>query len=260
MTRKNLELNIITLLNGEPQFEKQVSTINEQTKLPKLHKVIENLSNIKAHRKTYEFVENGSPEDLFLKLDADMTLAESFVLEKIINYFTTIPTLDHLIIPVNDFLSNKTLIGAHCYSSRARWPQALDPIFVDPDPTIPGIRQTLVEIIPLIEHMSEPSIEQCIFYGYHRGLKIKQAGRKTRHNGRRNFHMKYKNAIEEEYLKNPCLLRLSALLGYQIAFANSRNSVHQKNLQKSSWKLIARKILDAPDYYDEIIRKTIKVD
>jgi hypothetical protein len=76
--------------------------------------------------------------DLFFKLDADMVLADDRVLADLVRVFSDHPDLDHLVVAVNDWMTDSKIIGAHLFSNRVRWQEHSERLYVDPDPRFPG--------------------------------------------------------------------------------------------------------------------------
>jgi len=181
---------VLTLFSGEAEFNRCRSSL-EQQKYPSWEqRVIENLPNTEAHARLYETImaerENFG---FFLKLDADMALADSGVLGDLVRVFEERPELDHRLVAVSDVMAESHMICAHVFSNRVRWKQHEDTLYVDPDPEFPG-RKLVVDIPPrdLIVHAGDPSPLQAFHFGAHRALQASQVYRRLQdarpHNAR----------------------------------------------------------------------------
>ncbi|MCZ6680588.1 MAG: hypothetical protein O7E52_25430 [Candidatus Poribacteria bacterium] len=116
--------------------------------------------------------------DLFMKLDADMVLMRENVLEEIVEYFSNRRELDHAVFSVRDFASDSDILGLHVFSNRATWPICSERLFVDPDPSIPGLKEYVWgPPAPVAHHSPNPSEGQLFSFGVHRATKVIQIGR-----------------------------------------------------------------------------------
>ncbi len=181
---------VLTLYSGEAEFGQCREALENQNYLSREHLVFENLPNAEAHASLYRTImmerENFR---LFLKLDADMVLADPEVLGDLVRVFEERPELDHLVVAVFDWMTESHIIGAHLFSNRVLWKRHEETLYVDPDPEFPG-RKLVVNDPPrnLISHAGDPSPLQAFHFGAHRALQASQVYRRVRdfrpHNAR----------------------------------------------------------------------------
>jgi hypothetical protein len=184
----------LTLFSGEREFDRCRSSLEQQEYPSWEQRVIENLPNTEAHALLYEtIVAECENFGLFLKLDADMVLADAGVLGDLVRVFEERPELDHLVVAVTDWMTDSHIIGAHLFSNRVRWMRHEETLYVDPDPVFPGNK--LVVEKPsrdLILHAGDPSPLQAFHFGAHRALQASQVYRRLRdarpHNARVQWH------------------------------------------------------------------------
>lgn len=183
-------LLILTLYSGENEYASCLRSLESQSFVDFEQRILEHLPNAEAHDLLYRTImaESGS-YDLFFKLDADMILADDEVLSDLVRVFEDHAGLDHLVVAVNDWMTESSIIGAHLFSNRVSWERHSETLYVDPDPVIPG-RKLVVDHPPrdLILHASDPSPLQAFHFGAHRALQASQVYRKLRdarpHNAR----------------------------------------------------------------------------
>jgi hypothetical protein len=181
---------VLTLFSGEAEFDRCRSFLEQQDYLSWEQRIIENLPNAEAHARLYETImlecENCG---IFLKLDADMVLADPGVLGDLVRVFEQHADLDHLVVAVSDWMTDSNIIGAHLFSNRVRWRRHAETLYVDPDPEFPG-RKLVISDPPrdLILHAGDPSPLQAFHFGAHRALQASQVYRKLQdarpHNAR----------------------------------------------------------------------------
>lgn len=167
---------VLTLASGENEFAECRRSVGVQVGVSTEHVLFEEMENAEAHAALYRTIMDRADEaDLFLKLDADMVLADEGVLERIAGYFERDPELDHLVLGVEDWFTDSTIIGVHAFSSRVRWRPDASGLFTDPDPVFPG-RKLVVErpLPPVVHHGPDPSPFQAFFFGVHRAMKASQ--------------------------------------------------------------------------------------
>jgi hypothetical protein len=167
---------ILTLYNGENEFDSCLRSVGSQSHADREQRVFENLPKAEAHTLLYETImEVGDRYDLFLKLDADMVLANETVLERIAGIFRRVTNLDHLVLGVKDWYTDSDIIGVHTFSNRARWSPNPSGLFTDPDPEIPGRKVMIFRPRPIaVQHGTDPTPLQAFFFGVHRAMKACQ--------------------------------------------------------------------------------------
>lgn len=177
---KVAKILVLTLYSGENEFDLCKASVSEQKDVSVEHVTFENLPNAEAHRRLYsEIMARASDFDLFVKLDADMVISRPTALSEISTYFASRPTLDHLVVEVNDHFSGKRIAGVHTFSPRVRWNlEKGDALFVDPRPRCRGTRANFPPEIPVfVDHAPKPSRYQAFHFGFHRALKALQRER-----------------------------------------------------------------------------------
>ena len=190
---KGTRVWIGTLYSGEREFPECVCSLEAQSFRNFEHQVFRFLPNLEAHRRLYRTIMDRADEfDVFVKLDADMVFKDAGALAQIASIFRDNVGLDHCVFSVADWYSGTDILGLHSYSGRAHWGDLDDPLFVDPDPAIPGRKMELWDCpAPIAEHSPNPSLRQAFFFGLHRGLKVVQRGtqRKNRFQCRFQFEL-----------------------------------------------------------------------
>lgn len=173
---------VLTLYSGEAEYQRSCASLASQSFAAWEHRVFEHLTNAEAHARLYETVMTESGKfRLFLKLDADMVLADDKVLADLVQVFDQRPALDHLVVAVTDWMTDSRIIGAHLFSNRVTWRRHAETLYVDPDPEFPGDK-LMVEAPPrdLIHHADDPSAFQAFHFGGHRALQACQTYRGLR--------------------------------------------------------------------------------
>lgn len=169
-----------TLYSGEAELQECKLSIEAQSIQTIKHELISFLPNKEAHDKLYSrFMELNSQYDYFIKLDADMVFRDTKAVEKIIKYFKQRDSLDHLILSVHDFYTNRSVIGVHIFSNRCIWNLESCNIFVDHDPSIVGTKEMYSCANPidnLVTHAFNQRPEDAASYGAHKTTKIIQNG------------------------------------------------------------------------------------
>jgi len=201
-----MRLLILTLYSGENEIEACLRSVNSQSYQDCDQRVFENLPNADAHARLYETImaerENFG---LFLKLDADMALADPEVVGDLVRVFEERPDLDHLVVAVSDWMTDSQIIGAHIFSNRVRWRRHEETLYVDPDPEFPG-RKLVVDkpSRDLILHAGDPSPLQAFHFGAHRALQASQVYRSLSdarpHNAR--VQWQYLDRVWDHYVRS----------------------------------------------------------
>jgi hypothetical protein len=173
-------LLILTLSTGEaalPVLRRQLATQSFQDFE---HEVISGLPNLAAHSRLYRTVMDRAGDfDLFLKLDADMTLRADTSIEDVLRATETRPDGQHFVFRVWDCFTEEETLGVHVFRSGVRWGEISDSLFVDPDP--PGVRQVMWDgpPAPFVNHGEVVSDFECFSFGVHKFLKVAQRGRSS---------------------------------------------------------------------------------
>jgi hypothetical protein len=171
-----LRILVLTLYSGEQEFDRCRASVAAQKPGPIEHRAIKNLPNHEAHRLLYTTItEEREVFDVFVKLDADMVLAQDGTLAKIAHQFRSTADLDHLVLGIADWYTGADIIGLHAFSGRVSWQKNDDQLFVDPDPAFPGRKLVVPHPNPEVAfHSPDPSPFQAFQFGVHRAMKACQ--------------------------------------------------------------------------------------
>lgn len=171
---------VVTLHDGEPQFDACQTAIRGQMGVTLEHVVISNLPNLEAHRRCFATIQERRRDyDIAVKVDADMVLANDSVLASMAEYIGSHDGVDHVQFAIDDFFTLRKIMGMQAYSPRVRWSTSDEALFVDPAPTIPGRRvEVWNPLFPVAFHSFEPTAEQAFRFGVHRAQKALQPGRR----------------------------------------------------------------------------------
>lgn len=213
-----MRLLIGTLYTNENEFNACLASIRRQTHHDIEHVIIRDLPNKLAHETLYQlFMDRASDFDLFVKIDADMVLIHDDFLEKIVARFATTPSMNALIVSVQDYFSDRLIEGLHTYRSHVHWERHDDQVFVDraslPKDQIVYDRDNLA---PAAQHCPDPSPFQAFHYGVHKGVKV-QAALRNHRPGTARFHMTNIESTYAHYRRNGDQRLGLACLGAELA-------------------------------------------
>jgi len=171
-------LLILTLNSGEAALPILTRQLAAQSFQDFAHEVIGGLPNQEAHNRLYRTImDRASSFDLFLKLDADMTLRGDTSLAEAIRATDEHPIEQHFAFRIWDCFTDEETLGVHIFRSGMSWGEIMDDLFVDPNP--PNARQMLWEgpPAPFVNHGEVVSDFECFSFGVHKFLKVAQRGR-----------------------------------------------------------------------------------
>jgi hypothetical protein len=169
---------ILTLSNGEAALPVLTRQLASQSFHDFEHEIISGLPNQAAHNRLYRTImDRSSSYDLFLKLDADMTLRGDTSLAEAVRAVDEHPQEQHFAFRVWDCFIEEETLGVHIFRSGVSWGEITDDLFVDPDP--PAARQILWDgpPAPFVNHGEVVSDFECFSFGVHKFLKVAQRGR-----------------------------------------------------------------------------------
>lgn len=214
MTRPTRFL-VLTLHSGENEFEACRDSVAAQTDVDVTQDIISGYSNIEAHRILYRKVmEQAGNYDLFMKLDADMVLKRPSALAEIACFFKKRPSLDQLVVKVDDHYTGTPIFGVHTFSPRVSWRlDSSETLFADPDPEFEGgLIRDPQEIPIFVDHAPNPSGYQAFYFGFHRMLKVLQNGQSVKYTAHTAYQAAILRRLETQYLtKGPANLGLAVL-------------------------------------------------
>jgi hypothetical protein len=142
------------------------------------HDVISGLPKQAAHNHLYQTImARASRFDLFLKLDADMTLRADTSLAEAVRAVDEHADAQHVAFRVWDCFTEEETLGVHIFRPGVRWGAITDDLFTDLDP--PNVRQILWDgpPAPFVNHGEVASDFECFAFGAHKFLKAAQRGR-----------------------------------------------------------------------------------
>ena len=212
------KLLILTLSSGEAALPVLTGQLQAQTFRDFEHEIISGLPNQAAHNHLYRMVmARASSFELFLKLDADMTLRSATSLADAVCATHTRPGTGHFAFQVWDCFTEEETLGVHIFRSGVSWGEITDDLFVDPDP--PNVTQILWQgpPAPFVNHGEVVSDFECFAFGAHKFLKAVQRGRGTEGRPRKRHkylrHMRNCIRIRELYRVSRARRHLLALAG-----------------------------------------------
>ncbi|HEY0875872.1 MAG TPA: hypothetical protein VGD94_20520 [Vicinamibacterales bacterium] len=171
-------LLILTLSSGEAALPILRRQLAAQSFRGFEHQIIEGLPNQAAHNRLYRTIaERASSFDLFLKLDADMTLRRPAALEEVVRAAGRHPDVQHFTFPIWDGFTELETLGVHLFRSGVSWGDITDDLFVDPDP--PNVTRMMWDgpPAPFANHGEIVSDFECFAFGVHKFLKVAQRNR-----------------------------------------------------------------------------------
>jgi len=172
------KLLIITLSTGEAALPVLVRQLRRQSFQDFQHEIISGLPNQVAHNRLYRTIMSRSASfELFLKLDADMTLRSDASLSEALHAAARHPDVQHFAFPVWDCFTEREILGVHLFRSGLSWAEITDELFVDPNPR--DAKRILWQgpPAPFVNHGEVVSDFECFAFGAHKFLKVAQRGR-----------------------------------------------------------------------------------
>lgn len=172
------KLLILTLNSGEAALPLLAKQLAGQSFRDFEHEVISGLPNQAAHNRLYRTImDRASTFELFLKLDADMTLRSKTSLDDAVAVTERKPDIHHFAFPVWDCFIEEETLGVHMFRSGVSWGDVTDDLFVDPDPSNAKQISWKGPPAPFVNHGEVVSDFECFSFGVHKFLKVAQRGR-----------------------------------------------------------------------------------
>ena len=185
----------------ENEFDQCVESIKRQTYQTYDYFVIEKCPNKKAHDKLYAvFMDNSNNYDLFIKIDADMVLSRHTFFEELVEYFSKNKEVPHLQIQLDDWFTQRRIMGLHAYKNTHKWILNNEAYFVDivDAPGQPIVNDS-TELAPAAIHCPDPSPFQAFHFGVHKAVKVLQRGQMTKQISYSHTHWKNFVFLESHY-------------------------------------------------------------
>lgn len=172
---------------------------------------VEGLGEWAAHSELYRrFTERTDEFDILLKLDGDMILAEPWLLRAGYALFTSLPEVDQLSIGVDDWFTLERIDGMSMWRGGVRWEGEPDRIRPDLIRSTSRGSTLILDIgTPLVLHGMEPTADQALRYGAHRGVKARATLKRIR--------LERARAFAVATMQEPHPMRLLALAAMDIA-------------------------------------------
>lgn len=171
----DLNILIITTYSDEAQINLQKELIKSQVNINCEHIIIEGLNKVESQKEFHStLIKNKNNFDYIIKLDADMVPVDELALSKLVQ-FAIDKKVDRLTMPVFDFFTNTFIMGIHIIKA-SKVPAIHNITENNTDGWIgemSGERYFYTKC-RYVNHAFNPSLEQSVRYGLHRGLKSKK--------------------------------------------------------------------------------------
>lgn len=237
------KLQILTLSSGEAALPVLVRQLGEQTFQDFEHEVIAGLPNQAAHNRLYRTIaERAGSFDLFMKLDADMTLRGPASLASAMMAVDEHPEAQHFAFPVWDCFTEEQTLGVHVFRSGVSWGEITDDLFVDPDPA--GVAQMLWKgpPAPFVNHGEVTSDFECFAFGVHKFLKAAQRGRSSDEHSRK-AHKYFRHMTNCARIRDLC--RSTHERRHQLALAGVTWAMDHDAVRAMSEKATLREVFES---------------
>lgn len=208
-------LLILTLHSGEAGLDTLKAQLKTQSFQNFDHVVIAGLGNQAAHRRLFETVmAEADRYDLFLKLDADMSLRSDRALADMLRAAATRPEVRYFVFEVHDCFTERQIRGVMLFRSGLRWSlDSRETLFVDIDPVGESPLFWSGPPVPFLDHGAVVSDFECFCFGVHKMLKVLQRGRPDRSRAKARAHLANVTAIRRLYRKTGLTRHRLALAG-----------------------------------------------
>lgn len=165
---------VITLSNGENEFDECVSAIKSQKEVNIEHMIISGKNELDAH-KEFGFTWNTRRNefDTLVKIDADSILMSDKALYNVVKLFET-NSVTGVQIKMLDYFSNSLIPGMNAFSNKVKFVTPRYKLYPDHSDTGHGIvlkGESVQFLEPIAWHCKYPSNRQSFFFGYRRRLK-----------------------------------------------------------------------------------------
>ncbi len=216
-----------TLHANENELEECLAAIRSQTHAAHDSFVISGKPNKEAHDELYQtFMKRAAEVDLFIKIDADMVLTRNTFFEEVAGRFSAAPDLDHLLIAVHDWMTDRQIMGLHVYRSSHRWNIGNEAYFVDMLDADHCLEKDRDRLAPAAMHCGNPSPFQAFHFGLHKAVKFTQLTRKDINLAQRETHWRHFKSLERHYRKTKERRLGLARLGFLHAIAHRFDARH----------------------------------
>ena len=199
---------VCTMHCDEPDFEHCVRSIAQQKNVNIKHIVVDNLPEVEAHNVVYRTFNDADPSWIRAKIDADVTLIDEHILERVAQDLSLRPHAAGLMPAVYDRLTDSHInAGIMFYTSAARFRHQSDPLKCDRNVLEPNVEASILDWYCVGRHMQYANELTAFRYGFHRGLK-----------GQHQIYEMVKVANERQ----PDPIRKMALAGFEAALTDAQ--------------------------------------
>lgn len=166
------------MYSGENELADSIASVRAQQGVETRIDLIGGYGQVEAHRKLYSLIDAGRREVCCsVKLDADMVIADDYVLKVVADAFASYPAIDRITIDVDDFLTRKKIGGCSFFSSTVRFLPDPHPLRAD---TVLSTVVNGYDIDPSpgvwIRHAPDQSDDQVVRWAAQRTLKALALG------------------------------------------------------------------------------------
>jgi hypothetical protein len=223
-----MKLLVGVLHTIENEFEECLAAIRRQTHTAVDVFVIEKLRNREAHERLYRtFMERAGEFDVFVKVDADMVLCRDDFFAGVARVFRESPDVDRLYVAVDDFFTQKLIMGLNCYRNTVRWPSSSEDLFVDAQPPCAGRKiKDWDGLAPAATHCKNPSCFQAFHFGVHKAVKAIQPDREDFRPSSSRVHWANIRDMRRSLRRTEDIRRAYAVLGSELALGGGIAPAH----------------------------------
>lgn len=198
-----MKILVGTLHAIENELDACMAAIREQTHPAHDSFVISGKPNKEAHDELYQtFMDRAAEVDLFIKIDADMVVTRPTFFQEVVERFTADPDLTHLLIAVDDWMTDRLIMGMHVFRSSHRWHSSRDSsesLFVDMVDVEEKLTKDREQLAPAAIHCGDPSPFQAFHFGLHKAVKFSQHGRDEVNFNQRETHWRHFKSLDRHY-------------------------------------------------------------
>ena len=237
------KLLIHTLNSGEAALPVLVRQLTTQSFRDFEHEVVSGLPNREAQTLQYRtFMERAASFDLFMKLDADMTLRSDTSLADAVRAIDDHRDVEHFVFRLWDCFTEAETEAVHVYRSGVTWRDFGDDLFVDSDPV--NTRQILWDgpPAPFVNHGEVVSDFECFSFGVHKFLKVAQRDRRS--GGLADKPHKFARHMQN-CARIRDLYRVTHAHRHQLAFTGVIWAMHHTDMRTMSSKADLERVFEA---------------
>jgi len=165
---------VITLANGENEFDECVTAIKSQKNVDIEHLIISGKNEFEAHKEFGSTWNTRRNEfDNLVKIDADSILMSDKALSNVVKLFEK-NNVSGVQIKMLDYFSNSLIPGMNAFSSKVKFITPRYKLYPDHSDTGHGLvlkGESVQFLEPIAWHCKYPSIRHSFFFGYRRRLK-----------------------------------------------------------------------------------------